>query len=72
MVKIRDAHSLEGPLPDDGASLFARVPAAQAVNGAQRVAAALDAVLAAYAAQEDAAHRRHIGGKAACVGADHR
>ena len=22
MVKIRDAHSLEGPLPDDGASLL--------------------------------------------------
>ncbi len=58
MVKIRDAHSLEGPLPDDGASLLARVPAAQALSGAERVAAALDAVLAAYAAEEDAAARR--------------
>ena len=58
MVKIRDAHSIEGPLPDDGASLLARVPSAQAVNGAERVAAALDAVLAAYATEEDAAQRR--------------
>ena len=44
MVKIRDAHSLQGPLPEDGASLLARVPAAQAVSGAQHVAAALDGV----------------------------
>ena len=58
MVKIRDAHSLAGPLPEDGASLLARVPAAQGVSGSARVAAALDAVLAAYAAQEDAAARR--------------
>ncbi len=58
MVKIRDAHSLQGPLPEDGASLLARVPAAQAVSGAQNVAAALDAVLAAYAGEADAAHRR--------------
>jgi len=58
MVKIRDAHTLAGPLPEDGNSLLARVPAALRVAGAQRVGAALDALLAARAGDESSDARR--------------
>jgi len=46
MVKIREAHSLAGPLPDDGSSLLRRIPGLGSPEAEPLIAAALDVVLA--------------------------
>jgi GTP pyrophosphokinase len=46
MVKIREAHSLAGPLPEDGSSLLRRIPGFDSPEPEPRIVAALDSALA--------------------------